>query len=89
MNIYVGNISPRLNEDHVRQLFEAFGEVNLVKLLKDRSTGVSKGTAFVEMKYDSEAKNAIEKLNRCELDGKIMFVSKAREGAEEGKKKFR
>jgi RNA recognition motif-containing protein len=85
MNIYIGNISLRLNEDHVRQLFEAFGEVASVKLVKDFNTGGSKGTAFVEMKYEAEAKTAIEKLNRCELDGKKMIVSPAKDPSERKK----
>jgi RNA recognition motif-containing protein len=85
MNIYIGNISPRLNEDHVRQLFEGFGEVASVKLVKDFNTGDSKGTAFVEMKYEAEAKTAIEKLNRCELDGKRMIVSPAKDPSDRKK----
>lgn len=78
MNIYIGNMSLRLKETHVRELFEAFGEVVSVHLLKNFQTGVSKGVAFVEMKYELEAKTAIEKLNRCELDGKKMFVNEAK-----------
>ncbi|HSZ24182.1 MAG TPA: RNA-binding protein [Cytophagaceae bacterium] len=85
MNIYIGNISLRLNEDHVRQLFEAFGEVASVKLVKDFNTGGSKGTAFVEMKYEAEAKTAIEKLNRCELDGKKMIVGPAKDPSDRKK----
>ncbi len=85
MNIYIGNISLRLNENHVRQLFEAFGEVGSVKLVKDFNTGTSKGTAFVEMRYEAEAKTAIEKLNRCELDGKKMVVSQAKDPSDKKK----
>jgi RNA recognition motif-containing protein len=75
MNIFIANISQRLKEDHVRELFEAFGFVTRVKLLKDFNTGVSKGMGFVEMKYEAEGKTAIANLNKCELDGKIMRVS--------------
>ena len=85
MNIYIGNISLRLKEDHIRQLFEAFGEVVSVRLITDRMTGLSKGIAFVEMKYKAEAESAIEKLNRCELDGKKMVVNYAKEPARNSK----
>jgi RNA recognition motif-containing protein len=81
MNIYIGNISLRLNEEHLRQLFEGFGEVTSVKMIKDFNTGGSKGTAFIEMKYEAEAKTAIENLNRVELDGKQMVVSHARDSS--------
>lgn len=79
MNIFIGNISLRLNENHIRELFEAFGEVGRVKLLKDFATGASKGMGFVEMKYEAEGKSAIENLNKCELDGKIMRVAIAKD----------
>ncbi|HXA01492.1 MAG TPA: hypothetical protein VNW99_05850 [Cytophagaceae bacterium] len=85
MNIYIGNISLRLNEDHLRQLFEGFGEVTSVKMIKDFNTGGSKGTAFIEMKYEAEAKTAIENLNRCDLDGKKMVVSYAKESFNKSK----
>jgi RNA recognition motif-containing protein len=90
MNIYIGNISLRLNEDHLRQLFEGFGEVTSVKMIKDFNTGDSKGTAFIEMKYEAEAKTAIENLNRVELDGKRMVVSHARDSSSKntGNKSF-
>jgi RNA recognition motif-containing protein len=79
VNIYVGNISLRLKESHLRELFEAFGEVTSVRILKDFNTGASRGTGFVEMKYEAEGKSAIDNLNRCDLDGKKMVVHAARE----------
>jgi len=79
MNIFIGNISERLKEEHVRELFEAFGVVTKVKILKDYSTGISKGMGFVEMKYEADGKSAIANLNKCELDGKIMRVSIAKD----------
>ena len=79
MNIYVGNLSFRLKEDHVRQLFEGFGEVVAVRVITDFHTGISKGFAFVTMKYTNEAKLAIQKLNKVDLDGKKINVSEAKD----------
>ncbi len=79
MNIYVGNLSFRLKEDHVRQLFEGFGEVVAVRVITDFNTGISKGVAFVTMKYTNEAKLAIQKLNKVDLDGKKINVSEAKD----------
>lgn len=89
-NIYVANISLRFKEDHIKQLFEAFGEVLSVKLLQDFKKRESKGIAFVEMRFKKDAETAIEKLNRCDLDGKKLMVSMAREASGKsspGKKK--
>jgi len=84
MNIYVGNLSTRLKEDHIRQLFEGFGEVVTVKLITEFKTGESKGIAFVTMKYNNEAKQAIQQLNRCDLDGKKISVSEAKDKPKTG-----
>ncbi|MFN6944876.1 MAG: RNA recognition motif domain-containing protein [Cytophagaceae bacterium] len=88
MNIYIGNISSRLNEQHIRQLFEGFGMVEKVRLIKDFNTGDSKGMAFVEMPYEAEGKSAIENLNRIDLDGKKMVVSLAKETTGKPTKSF-
>jgi RNA recognition motif-containing protein len=78
MNIYVGNLSYKLNEDDLRQVFEEYGEITSVKIIKDKYSGRSKGFAFVEMADDDEAKNAINELNGTEHDGRKIVVNEAR-----------
>ena len=43
MNIYVGNISYRIDEMDLRKIFEEYGEVTSIKLITDKYTGSSKG----------------------------------------------
>ncbi|MBN2612852.1 MAG: RNA-binding protein [Bacteroidales bacterium] len=78
MNIYVGNLSYKLSEDDLKQVFEEFGEITSVKIIKDKYSGRSKGFAFVEMVDDAEAKAAIDKLNGKELDSRKIVVNEAR-----------
>ena len=78
MNIYVGNISHSSTEDGIKQLFEQFGAVSSVKIIKDKFTGSSRGFAFVEMASADEAKRAIEQTNGVELDGRNLRVNEAR-----------
>jgi RNA recognition motif-containing protein len=78
MNIYVGNLSYKLNEDDLRQVFEEYGEITSVKIIKDKYSGRSKGFAFVEMAEDEEAKAAINELNGTEHDGRKIVVNEAR-----------
>ena len=78
MNIYVGNLSHSSTEDGLRQLFEQFGEVSTVKIIKDKFTGSSRGFAFVEMPIADEAKQAIENTNGVDLDGRNLRVNEAR-----------
>jgi cold-inducible RNA-binding protein len=76
--LYVGNLSYATTEAALSELFGAVGEVTSVNLITDRSTGRSKGFAFVEMAEDSAAQEAIEQLGGKELDGREINVAEAR-----------
>lgn len=78
MNIYVGNLSYKVNEDDLKQLFEEYGEVSSVNLISDKYTGQSKGFGFVVMENKDEANKAIEGLNGREVDNREMKVNEAR-----------
>ena len=47
MNIYVGNLAFTATEDEVRQLFEAYGTVDTVRVMTDRETRQPRGFGFV------------------------------------------
>jgi len=79
MNLYVSNLGFHVSEDDLRKLFEAFGQVSSAKVITDRETGRSRGFGFVEMRSDSEAKEAIAKLNNKEIEGRAISVTVARE----------
>jgi len=49
-----------------------------VNLMTDRSTGRSRGFAFVTMSTDAEAQAAIEALHGASLDGRPLTVNVAR-----------
>ncbi len=78
MNIYIGNLSPRTSEEELRGVFEEFGEVDSVKIIKDNFTGKSKGFGFVEMPDQSQAQAALAGLNGKELGGSSLTVNEAR-----------
>ena len=82
MNIYVGSLSYAATEDDLKQAFEAFGQVESVKIIKDRYSGESRGFGFVEMPDKAEAESAIEGLNGKELKGRRLNVNEARPGTE-------
>jgi len=60
MNIYIGNLNYRVREDDLKQVMEAYGAVDSVKIIKDRETGKSKGFGFVEMADDEAAKKLLK-----------------------------
>jgi RNA recognition motif-containing protein len=78
MNIYVGNLSYKVDENDLRGIFEEYGEVSSVKIIKDKYSGRSKGFAFVEMANDDEAKTAIKELNGGELDNRKVIINEAK-----------
>jgi RNA recognition motif-containing protein len=55
-----------------------------VALIKDRSTGQSKGFGFVEMETPDAAQKAIEKYNNFAFKGRNLTVSEARPPKEQG-----
>lgn len=78
MNIYVGNLSFKIEESELSKLFEKYGEVSSVKIITDKYSGRSKGFGFVVMDNDEEAKNAINELNGMEVDSREIVVNEAR-----------
>ena len=89
MNIYVGNFTFQMAENDLRQMFEAFGTVEGVKIIKDRFSGRSKGFGFVEMPNNSEADKAIKALNGSMIAKMPIKVIPADSGAQKKKKRFR
>ncbi|MDR0367598.1 MAG: RNA-binding protein [Bacteroidales bacterium] len=78
MNIYISNLSYRINDADLENLFAEFGDVSSAKVITDRETGKSRGFGFVEMSDDAQAQKAIDELNEAEFDGKVISVSPAK-----------
>ncbi len=74
-SIYVGNLPYSTQEGDLREVFEAHGNVENVKIIRDRETGRSRGFGFVEMANDEEAQAAITALNGSDLGGRTLKVS--------------
>ena len=83
-NIYVGNLDFRTTEDELRQVFEGYGQVDRVNMIRDRDTGQPRGFAFVEMNNDAEAEKAIAGVNGTNVGGRTLNVSEARPKPERG-----
>ena len=84
MNIYVGNLSRETTDDDLRGVFEGYGEVANVNVIKDRYTDESRGFGFVEMPNKDQALQAISGLNGADLDGRTLNVNEARPRPDRG-----
>lgn len=78
MNIYVGNLDFKVNEDELQRVFEEYGTVSSAKIITDKFSGRSKGFGFVEMDNDDEANEAIKDLNGSMLENREVVVNEAK-----------
>ena len=84
MNIYVGNLSPDVTGDDLRQAFEAFGQVESANVITDKFSGESRGFGFVEMPSKDEAAAALAGMNGKDIKGKAVSVNEAKPKTDRG-----
>uniref|UniRef100_A0A2N9IGG2 RRM domain-containing protein n=1 Tax=Fagus sylvatica TaxID=28930 RepID=A0A2N9IGG2_FAGSY len=72
--LYVGNLHYNITEADLRQVFEAFGQVELVQLPVDE-TGHCKGYGFVQFARLEDARNALSLNQQLEIAGRLIKVS--------------
>ncbi|KAG7554741.1 Splicing factor RBM39 linker [Arabidopsis suecica] len=74
--LYVGNLHFNMTELQLRQIFEAFGPVELVQLPLDPETGQCKGFGFIQFAQLEHSKAAQISLNgKLEIAGRTIKVS--------------
>jgi len=78
MKVYVGNLPFSVDDEKLRELFSAHGEVEEASVIKDKFSGRSKGFGFVTFKEDENAKKAIEAMNEKEVEGRNLKVNEAK-----------
>jgi RNA recognition motif-containing protein len=78
MNIYVGNLDYRVDDQDLVEVFEDYGTVNQTKVITDRDSGRSKGFGFVTMDSKAEAKKAIDELNGATYEERKIVVNEAK-----------
>jgi RNA recognition motif-containing protein len=78
MNIYVSNLGFNVQDEDLKKLFTAYGNVSSAKVIIDKLSNQSRGFGFVEMSDDEAAKRAIDELNGTSKDGRAMKVMEAK-----------
>lgn len=79
MRIYVGSLHYNITEAMLRGIFEPFGAIDSINLLKDPDTGLSRGYGFLTFTKSDDARRAIEQLNGFEIAGRPMKVANVTE----------
>jgi RNA recognition motif-containing protein len=83
--LYVGNLTYKVSDSDLEQVFSPFGTVQSVQVIQDRETGRSKGFGFVEMDTEAQAQAAIDGLHDHEHDGRRLTVNEAKPREDRGK----
>ena len=79
VKLFIGNLSFATKEEDLRTLLAQAGTVVSADLIKDRSTGESKGFAFVVMGSQADAAKATQMFNGYSLDDREIKVGTAHE----------
>lgn len=79
MKLYVGNLSRNTTEEQLKSLVAAFGAPQTTEIVTDKTTGHSRGFAFVDFPNDDEARATVAGLNGKEVDGHVLKVNESRQ----------
>ena len=79
MQLYVGGLSHDAVEEELSELFSRFGTVESVAIIRDLSSGRSKGFALVRMPSSTDGEEAARQLNNTMLGDKQILVARMHE----------
>lgn len=77
VKVYIGGFPLELPDMELElvQLVSRYGEVDTIKVVRDKKTRKCKGYAFIEMPERKQADLAIEELDGTRFKGKILQLS--------------
>ena len=73
-HVYVGELSPEIDEEALREAFKPFGEISDCKVVKDPQTFKSRGYGFVVFVEKCDAEVSIQSMNSQWLGRKMIKV---------------
>jgi RNA recognition motif-containing protein len=82
MKMIIRNLARSTTEEELKALFQEYGAVQSCDLVLDKTTGGSKGFAFVEMPKPGEARVAMKNLNNMTVGSSKIRVKRAENKAE-------
>ncbi|CAG5125635.1 unnamed protein product [Candidula unifasciata] len=83
MRLYVGSLHFNITEDMLRGIFEPFGKMVDVKIMRDHDSQRSLGFGFISFANSEDAQKALDQLNGFELAGRPMKVGHVTERSAE------
>ncbi|KAF3961176.1 hypothetical protein CMV_014179 [Castanea mollissima] len=73
-NLYVCYLPANVDDNRLMELFSAFGKINKGRVMRNQTTGISKGFGFVKFENQSDAAAAMAHFNGYRIDGHMLSV---------------
>ncbi len=80
MILFVGNLSKLTSERELKELFAGYGTISRLRIMFDKITRRSRGYAYVDLEQDSQAFDAMDKLNSSMFMDSYIIVGIATQG---------
>uniref|UniRef100_A0A7S1PK37 Polyadenylate-binding protein n=1 Tax=Percolomonas cosmopolitus TaxID=63605 RepID=A0A7S1PK37_9EUKA len=74
-NLYVRNLSDEIDEAKLKELFEPYGEIRSVRVMRDTKKKVSRGFGFVCFARPEDASKAMTQMHGHMLNNKPLYVA--------------
>jgi RNA recognition motif-containing protein len=75
--LFIGGIPNDLDELSLAQLIGPYGDIEVMKIVRDKRTGVGKGYAFVEMVNENAAAEVAAALHGTDYRGRQLDIKPA------------
>lgn len=85
-NLFIGNLPFTIEEEELKELFEEFGPLESVTVIKDRETNRSRGFGFVKYQEASDGENAIKSMDSKLVKNRCLKVNAAHNKNRESRK---
>ncbi|CDS07593.1 hypothetical protein LRAMOSA01542 [Lichtheimia ramosa] len=77
VNLYIKNLDDDVDDERLKQEFSVYGNITSAKVMRDDTTGISRGFGFVCFSEADEATRAITEANGRMLGSKPIYVALA------------
>ena len=78
-SIFVGNLPFTITSEQLREVFQQYGEIDGVRVVRDQKTGIGKGFEFVSFKEKSGVMFALKNAKNIEIDRRTLCIFKSSE----------